>query len=115
MTKEFKVAGRPLTFSFSMADWELMEDEICTVDELSEKLNKKGRIKIIYKLGALLAHDGHVTEDWLRANIQPNQLVPLARALDETIVKAMTRKETTGEGVQDVVLAELEKKADAPD
>lgn len=108
--KDVIIAGKTIRLTFSMRDWEKMEDEICTVEELDDALKKKGRIRTIYKLTALMAHDDVVTEEWLALNVQPHQMRPLIQQINQAIIKAMTRKENDG-AVHDAVLEEIEKKA----
>lgn len=104
------IAGKTLRFSFNMADWERMEDEICTIDYLDKKLQEKGRIRVVYKLVAMMAHDDLVTEDWLALNMKPFMLRPIIRAINGTIIASLTRQEDPAQ-VHDVILDELQKKA----
>ena len=80
------IAGHPIILSFTMRDWERLEDEICTIEELDSVLKQKGRIKIIYKILAILAHDDLVTEDWLKLNFRPNLLTKAVNAINTTIL-----------------------------
>lgn len=102
------IAGKTLKLTFTMNDWETMEDEICTVDELDKKLTEKGRIKIVYQLAALMAHDDIVTPDWLALNVKPYQFQPLIKGINQAIIKALTHKDDDNT-VQDVGLEELQK------
>lgn len=108
------IAGHPIILSFTMRDWERLEDEICTIEELDSALKRKGRIKIIYKILAILAHDDLVTEDWLKLNFRPHMLAEAVNAINTTIITALSTKEDETAG-HDVVLEELQKKADSAD
>ena len=105
------IAGKTINLTFNMHDWERVEDEVCTLDELDSALTKKGRIKNIYKLVAILAHDEVITPEWLSLNVQPYQIKALVQEINTTIIKALNRKDDDNT-VHDTVLEEIQKNGD---
>ena len=49
------IGGKEYTLRFTMQAWERLEDEVCLVDDLGDKLAGKGRIKAIMQVFAILA------------------------------------------------------------
>ena len=106
--KKITIAGRTLHLTFTMRDWERMEDEICTLEELDKKMKAQGRIQLVYQLTEILAHDELVTANWLALNIKPYQFTMLIDEINRAIITGMTHKDDEN-AVHDVGLEELAK------
>lgn len=101
------LGGEELVFRFDMGIWERLEDEICTLDELGDKMNAPGRLRLIAAVTALMTDRD---PEWVWANMKPAKVSLLSRAITAT-VKAALRTETEDEDEEtvDVTLEELEK------
>ena len=114
MLKEIPVkfnSGFELSLRFTMDVWERLENEICMIGDIGEKVSTgKDRLRMSAKIGAIMAADETVTEETIWANMEPRDL----RTLNDSITRCISENlametETEDENaVHDVVLEELE-------
>lgn len=103
------LAGENVPLRFDMAAWERLEDELCLLDDLADKMAERGRIKVLTQVLAILSGK---QEEAIRAAMYPGQVRTLTQAMWLAINEGM-RMETAPEGedeVIDVTLKEIEKK-----
>ena len=108
--KEIKatVSGHEYTLKFSMATWEKLEDEVCAVDDLGDKLAGRGRIKAIINTFAILAG---VDPDEIRNTAEPSDMRSMMQAIWKAINAGMKMVTQSGDDREvDVTLEEIEKK-----
>ena len=102
------IGGKEYTLRFTMQAWERLEDEVCLVDDLGDKLAGKGRIKAIMQVFAILA-DCDLEE--IRKTALPVHMRPRTQAIWAAINDGMHMEAEHGEDREvDVTLEEIEKK-----
>lgn len=104
-----KLSGENVPLRFDMAAWERLEDELCLLDELADKLTQRGRIKALAQVLAILSGK---QADAIRAAMKPADVRTLTQAAWLTINEGM-KMDTTPDGedqVIDLTLKEIEKK-----
>ena len=105
---DLELHGTTYTLRFDMEAWERIEDEVCLVDDLGDKLVERGRIKTIVKIFAILAG---CEEEQLRKAIFPGDIRKMTTAIWGAINAGMKMETQHGEDREvDVTLEELEKK-----
>lgn len=102
------IGGKDYELRFTMAAWERMEDEVCLVDDLGDKLAGRGRLKAIMQVFAILA-DVDVEE--IRKTAEPADMRKMTQAIWQAINGGMHMVAEHGEDREvDVTLEEIEKK-----
>lgn len=102
------VSGHEYTLRFSMATWEKIEDDVCPVDDLGDKLAGRGRIRAIIQVFAILAG---VDPDEIRNTAEPSDLRGMMQAIWKAINTGMKMTTQPGDDREvDVTLEEIEKK-----
>ena len=102
------VGGKEYELRFTMAAWERLEDEVCLVDDLGEKLAGRGRIKAILQVFSILA-DADIDE--IRKTAEGSDMRPMMQAIWQAINGGMHMVAEHGENREvDVTLEEIEKK-----
>lgn len=102
------VGGKDYELRFTMAAWEQLEDEVCLVDDLGDKLAGRGRIKAILQVFSILSG---ADLDEIRKAASPSDMRPMMKAIWEAINGGMHMVAEHGEDKEvDVTLEEIEKK-----
>ena len=105
-----KLQGQEIELRFTMGSWERLEDEVCTLDELEEKLQGKGRLRLIAKVASILSVQA-LEPDMLFAMMQPADVRGVTAAIMKAITDGLKMEEKQGEGeIHDVVLEEIDAK-----
>ena len=105
--------GETFPLRFTMEAWEKLEDEICTLDELEEQMQKKGRLRVIVQVAALLAQPDQpeVTPEYIFNAMEPRDVRRVTAAIMQAITDGLKMEEKQDEGeIHDVVLEEIEAK-----
>lgn len=102
------VCGKEYTLRFDMESWEKLEDEVCLIDDMGDKLAGKGRIRAISQVFAILAK-ADFDEIW--KNAKPSEMRAMTKAIWAAINDGMHMEtERGGDREVDVTLEEIEKK-----
>ena len=105
--------GYELTLHFTMGIWERLENEICMIGDVGEKISEgKDRLRTSAKIAALMADDPNVTEENIWANMEPRDVRELNKGIMQAVAENLameTAQEDEGE-VHDVILEEIEAK-----
>lgn len=102
------VCGKEYTLRFDMESWEKIEDDVCMIDDLGEKLAGKGRIRAIAQVFAILAK-ADFDEIWKDA--KPGEMRAMTKAIWAAINAGMHMETEKGSDREvDVTLEEIEKK-----
>ncbi len=105
--------GNEIELRFTMAAWERMEDEICTLEELRERMQQKGRLRLIAQVAALLAQDAQpeTTAEYIFSSMRPADLRAVSAAIMQAITDGLSMDEKAdGKKARDAVLEEIESK-----
>lgn len=108
------IGKKELKLQFTMPMWYRMEDEVCVMDELYDKMHSRGRFgkNAIPKLVEIMT-DGEITaEEYMRNIDHPSTMRAVIDEIQRVIADAVTMKEKKydDDSVHDVVLEEIEKK-----
>ena len=105
--------GYELTLHFTMGIWERMENEICMIGDVGDRISQgKDRLRTSARIAALMSDDAAVTEETIWANMEPRDVRALNQAIMEAVAENLameTAQEDEGE-VHDVILEEIEAK-----
>ena len=105
--------GYELTLHFTMDIWERMENEICMIGDVGDRISQgKDRLRTSARIAALMADDAAVTEETIWANMEPRDVRALNQAIMEAVAENLameTAKDDEGE-IHDVILEEIEAK-----
>ena len=102
--------GKEYTLKFDMETWEKLEDEVCLIDDLGEKLAGRGRITAILQVFTILAR---ADLEEVRQNARPSDMRKMTQAIWAAINAGMKMEtERGGDREVDVTLEEIEKKED---
>ena len=105
-----KLQDNEIEFKFTMAAWERLEDEVCSLDELEEKLQGKGRLRLITKVASILSVQP-LGPDALFDMMRPADVRRVTAAIMQAITDGLKMEEKQGESdVHDVVLEEIDAK-----
>lgn len=105
--------GNEIELRFTMAAWERMEDEICTLEDLQKRMQQQGRLRLIAQVAALLSQDAQpgTTAEMIFDNMRPADLRTVSAAVMQAITDGLTMDEKAdGEEARDAVLEEIESK-----
>lgn len=100
--------GEELALQFTMDIWERLEEEGFDLEEMPEKLARKGRLRVVAKIAGILS--GRDPE-WIWGRMKPGHVKILSQAIVEAVNRGMSM-ETESEDADaevDVTLQELEK------
>lgn len=106
------IGGTEYKLTFTMDAFEQIEDEIGMVDELTDKLTGKGRIRTVRRLLEILS-GGEITEEIIARKMIPAQIAQAITAIWAAIGEGMSMSTTEDQGEDeevDVALQEIEKK-----
>jgi len=106
------LGGTEYKLTFTMDAFEQIEDEIGMVDELTDKLTGKGRIRTVRRLLQILS-GGEITEEIIACKMIPAQIAQAIMAIWAAIGEGMSMETTEDQGEEeevDVALQEIEKK-----
>lgn len=110
-TADIIIGGKTLNLKFDMQTWELIEEQVCLIEEIGRRMAQKGRLRVVAQLVALLAHDPEVSADWVFDHMQPIDLKNCNTAINQAIALAMKMDQADDPGApRDVILDEIEKK-----
>ena len=117
MLKEIPVKfqnGYELTLRFTMDIWARLENEICMIGDVGEKMSSgKDRLKTTVEIAAIMTGNEKIAAATIWGNMEPRDQAHLIEAITRCIAEnlAMTETEKDDENeVHDVVLEELEAK-----
>jgi len=82
------VCGKEYTLRFDMESWEKIEDDVCMIDDLGEKLAGKGRIRAIAQVFAILAK-ADFGEIWKDA--KPGEMRAMTKAIWAATARSTSR------------------------
>ena len=100
--------GKEYILRFDMETWERLEEDVCLVDDLGDKLAGRGRITAIMQVFAILAR-ADIQE--IRANARPVDMRKMTQAIWQAINDGMHMEAEHGEDREvDVTLEQIEKK-----
>lgn len=109
--REVDLRGLHLKLTFGMDQYEKLENEVCLLADLAERLTDKGRLRTICKVTRILA--GTDNEEAIWAAMWPGCIRTLTRAIWAAIEEGM-KMETADDAEQpevvDVTLEEIAKK-----
>lgn len=106
------IGGTEYKLTFTMDAFEKIEDEIGMVDELTDKLTGKGRVRTVRRLLQILS-GGEITEEIIARKMIPAQIAQAITAIWAAIGEGMSMETTENQGEEeevDVALQEIEKK-----
>ena len=99
-----------IKLEFTMAAWERLEDEVCSLDELEDKLQGKGRLRLITKVASILAVQP-MEPDALFAMMRPADVRKVTAAILQALTAGLKMEEKQGESaVHDVIREEIDAK-----
>lgn len=106
---EITLGGEKVALTFNMETWAQMEEEVCTLDELSDRLAGRERLRTMAKIAAIFSGKD---EKWVWERIKPAQVGGLSQAITAAINQGMHMEASEGkeDAEVDVVLEEIEKK-----
>lgn len=96
-----------------------IEENVCMIQELNEKMNGRERIRTLCKVIAILANNAlrkegkkdDITHEWILDNMHPRRFPELQIAVMEAIGEGMYMETENTKEERDLVLEEIEKKA----
>lgn len=119
--KTFEILGREIPLLFNVGVWGDIEEQVCPMAELEDHMTGKKRIGTVIKMAVIMGNAALVeqgkkpvlTEAWLKKNLPPKAITDAQMAIMEAISEAMMTENVQKEDQEiDLVLQELEKKAD---
>lgn len=118
--KEIKIqiGGRQLPLIFNMAAWAEIEEKVCPIQELGDRLAGSERVRTVNKVAAIMVRAGgaagvaDVTEEWMLKNARPRQMQEMSVKIMDAISAGMEMEasEDDERGEVDVTLREINKK-----
>lgn len=115
-TTLLQLGGREIALQFTMDAWEKIEDEICMIDALGDKMAGKGRLRAVAQILSILAVEP-ITPEQIWAMLTPPAVKAATNAIWEAVAQGMnmeTNQEDDG-AIHDVILEEIEKKETGAD
>lgn len=119
--KTFEILGREIPLLFNVGVWGDIEEQVCPMAELEDHMTGKKRIATVIKMAVIMGNAALLeqgkkpvlTEAWLKKNLPPKAITDAQMAIMEAISEAMMTENVQKEDQEvDLVLQELEKKAD---
>ena len=121
MTATFEYGDRIITLKFSLAAWEKMEQDVCTLGEFFDIFDSRSAVLLNYdtaekvmRIACILAWAAGgqppVTQDELRAVLTPADVLELRNIIIKLVGESLTSENRTKSGPRDLVLEELEGK-----
>lgn len=118
-----KARGRELGFYFDTRAWLQVEEKFGSMGEMARRMDEGEKpLKTSLALACIAANayqrknglPEDVTEDWLTDNLSPRQMSRAISMAKNAYIVGMQREMDEDTEDSDAVLAELEKKTDAP-
>ena len=121
MTATFEYGDRIINLKFSLAAWEKMEQDICSLGEFFDLFDSRNGALLKYETAEKVmriacifawAAGGQppVTPDELRAVLSPADVLELRDIIIKLVGKSLSPENRTKSGPRDLVLEELEGK-----
>ena len=108
---EIKLGGKTYKLVFGMDEWEQIEDEICGLDELGDKLAGKGRLRAIARLLRILSGRPPEDDETVWKELKPGMIRSATKAIWAAIEAGMQMEtsEDNPDAEVDVTLEEIKK------
>lgn len=116
MLKEIPVkfnSGFSFSLRFTMDIWARIENEICMIGDIGEKISSgKGRLQTAVKIAAIMTGDEKIAAATIWGEMEPRDLRTLNNAITQAITEnlAMETEKEDEDAVHDVLLEEIEAK-----
>ena len=111
------IGGRHLPLIFNMAAWAEIEEKVCPIQELGDRLAGSERVRTVNRVAAIMVRAGgagtaDVTEEWMLKNARPRQMQEMSVKIMDAISAGMEMEasEDDERGEVDVTLREINKK-----
>lgn len=103
--------GQKIELRFTMCAWETIENDIAPLEELTAKMQQKGRLRLIPRVVSILAAESGMTAEQVFEAMEPADVRQCTDAIMRAITAGLRMDEKGEEGKpKDAVLEEIESK-----